>query len=271
VLSGPGQNVLHFTPLADGKPALQGRKLGRAQLGNKTLLVAINPKGPGLEAKTFLFQLPSGALLAEYKWHPIFALTLSQDGRLLAQQCSPFQVEICPCSDTMKKVQSPMDGFHPDVPVLLGERWLALRTGTESGHLLRWDQGRLVHSRCTGGNFQTYRKSELAPEGLNPDGVGSHSGQLPPAVAYDPERFLSVARSNLVAVVDKFGQVFLFSHKDDLVGACFAFRERLAVWLPDGTCYGAAELLGRQASPNALKVIGERLLQASQTGKEALR
>ena len=83
--------------------------------------------------------------------------------------------------------------------------------------------------------------------------------ELPPAVAYDPERFhLAVRAHSLTAVVDHWGQVLLFRH-DAFVAAILVRRGAAAVWLPDGTAWGSAKLLGRPATPNAAVAVARAL------------
>ncbi len=66
--------------------------------------------------------------------------------------------------------------------------------------------------------------------------------------------------------MDRFSQVALFEHDGTLVCMFFAFRQQIAAWMPDGTCYGPVELLGRPATPGAAETIGEALHAAWERG-----
>jgi hypothetical protein len=66
----------------------------------------------------------------------------------------------------------------------------------------------------------------------------------------------------LVAAVDQFGQVCLFERSGKLVCMVFAFRQQLAAWLPDGTCFGPPALLGGPPTPGGAEKIGQALWQA---------
>ena len=66
---------------------------------------------------------------------------------------------------------------------------------------------------------------------------------------------------NVVAVVDVFGHVALYSRKPELQCVFFVFRDKLAAWMPDGTYFGPASVTGQPATPFALRRIGTRLWQ----------
>jgi hypothetical protein len=263
----PHQAPVRFTPQSDGKLALRGHYLHLAQARHNTLVLAVVPLGiqqTNRHIRLCLYQLPGGATLSEYKrgaLHVVFML--SSYGRHLAREISPFQVEICPCGDTGRRtIQTPVGGFHSDVSAQLGDCWLTIQIGTHTTHLLHWRHGQLVHSCDVRGKSGGAPPGETGLSALSATWVQTRSTLLPSVVAYDPERFVRGARrvNNLDLVVDRFGQVFLFNPEGDLVCCFFALGQRLAAWAPEGTGFGAEELLGRRASPEAARLIGQRLL-----------
>jgi len=255
-LSFPGQGKNRFTPLVDGQPTLRGHKLLMAQCYQATLALALTKAGtPDKTVRLCLYRIPEGVSLGEYKQQANqWAHTLSSDGRLLARQISPVQVEIRPRGEsTWGRVMTPRGGFHSGAMMQLGDRWLRLQV-TSSSHCVRWDRGVL---ECT-----------LEKRGLHGgEGGLAELRRLPAWVAYDPHRFLRAAWYNLAAVMDRFGQVFLFDRQGELVCSLIAFQDSLAIWMPDGTCYGSETLLPGWRPPDARKRIGERLLEAWQAGE----
>src|SRR5262249_7263588 len=150
---------------------------------------------------------------------------LSPDGRLLAVQKGPCQVEVRePASPGPPRCLTPTGRFHHDVKAELGECWLALLVD-RSVSLFRWDEGRLM-TRHDGG---AERRDVLGVEwrgGRVRGGVRARSGQLPPFLRDGSGRFREVAHCALVAAVDTYGQVFLFEPGGALVCAFFAFRDQ---------------------------------------------
>jgi hypothetical protein len=93
---------------------------------------------------------------------------------------------------------------------------------------------------------------------------------MPGFLRYDRKRFRAVGWSRLIVVVDLFGQVFLFKHTGDLVCCFFAFQQQCAAWAPDGTCAGAATLLGQGPTPGGAERLGRLVLEAWARGKETI-
>jgi hypothetical protein len=85
-------------------------------------------------------------------------------------------------------------------------------------------------------------------------------------VRYDRKRFLEAAESEITAVVDRFGQVALLDQGQKLVCMFFAFRDRFAAWMPDGTRFGPVSLTGRSPTNGAPEKIGRALLDAAEVG-----
>jgi hypothetical protein len=255
-----------FRPLADGKPALSGAEVLDAVCHNH-ILAALFRHPPGNVYKLRLFRGPSGVPLAEF--HQPLALrrfALSADGRRLARQVRSSQVEVRAVhSSGPPQALTPRGGFHHDAEVELGDSWLSLQID-KTIHLARWVLGRLEFSLGRG-DLDTFLRCELALGGLGARGTRAAPEQVPAWLREMGGRFRAAAVGPLVAAVDRFSQVALFTPDGTLVCIFFAFRQQISAWMPDGTCLGPATLLGRPATPGAADNIGRALCEACRTGR----
>jgi MoxR-vWA-beta-propeller ternary system domain bpX1 len=165
---------------------------------------------------------------------------------------------------------------------MLGSDVLILCTGKRNKfHTLRWGLPKLAVSRLT----PLASRSALA-SGPGQKSLGEVLKVLPQewlarlslsattqqavaaCVDYDGDRFTKASLlMDRFAVADRFGQVAVLDRSRKLVCMVLAFHDELAIWLPDGTCYGPAWLTGRPATPNALEKIARALKRASQEGE----
>jgi hypothetical protein len=259
-----------FVPLADGQPALQGQFLHDAVCSGQTLAAAFTADGPPV---LHLFRGPEGTPAGTFPLPKLpwtnRAFELSPDGRLLALHTSPGRFEVRDLdAGGPPRCRTPLGRFHHDLVARLGESWLTLLAGP-AVHLVRWEKGSLTVERVERANSDpciAERGGNLAAR----PGIRTRPGRLPPFLAYDPHRFVGAAvcsATTLIAVVDRFGQVFLFAGTGALICAFFAFRHQLAAWMPDGTCLGPPDLLGRAPTPDAAEKIGQALRTAWQQGE----
>jgi hypothetical protein len=253
-----------FVPEADGRPILMDWvPLGGMYCG-VTLVILVTPTSTG-GTVGHIFRGPPGTYVGELplprSGPPLFEL--SRDGQLLARAVTPAQVEV---RDVFyggpPKCVTRSGGFHSNVTVELGETWLAL--GAERVvHLVRWGGRQLCTS--LGKSFERFLSAAIATGEIT--SRGSPAKRLPgggPLWLVDRERFHNVAlRNNLIAAVDRFGQVALFQSNGTFVAMFFAFRQELAIWLPDGTVYGSQHLLGQPKTPQAAEKIGAALWEAT--------
>lgn len=261
------QNVLpaweEFTPLEDNQPVLKGQKLERADCQGYTLAALFkNPTNWAVPAKLRLFRGPQGIPLASYlRSYDSHCFVLSNNGGLLAHQVGRGHVQIRDVS-TSKSILHVLSAgrYHPRVQVHLGECWLSIRID-HTVHVAHWDQGILV---LKSGQWNEQMVWTMLKEfGLPTQREPTFSKRLPTFLPNDPgRRFIWATWNNLVAVVDRFGEVAVFEATGELVCLFFAFRRQVAVWMPDGTCHGPMSLLGRPATPDALGKIGAALRAA---------
>jgi hypothetical protein len=259
-----------FTPIADGRPALAGSILQRAEQQGDVLAV-LTIVDEEFKKNLWLFRGPGGETITQYSLacdRDEFALSV--DGRLLALQLTPGQVQVrgTRSGDIDIHCSTPIGRFHNNLTVELGDRWLSITIGGII-HLAHWERGELVLLRHAEGS-RRLREDVLQASGLTFMGTPARPGRIA-LFEYDANRFRMYAwRHDLIAVVDAFGEVFLFErHTRDLVCAFFVFRQQIAVWMPDGTSLGSEALLGRPATPDAAHRIGGALLRAWRQGESS--
>jgi hypothetical protein len=250
-----------FVPLSDGRPALVGHTLMRAEC-HRDVLAALFV-GPPHNKQVWLFRGPEGRTVATF---PVAydrdGFTLSSDGGLLAVQRGACQLEVRGTDAGANDVRcvSPVGRFHNNVVVELGDGWLAVAID-RTVHLVRWDSGRLERSLLSG-DLRTVLREAFSQSRVSAQGRRAAPGPPPPWLKYDPVRFRLSAWGELVAVVDAYGEVFLFERTGELVCSFFAFRQQLAAWAPDGTRFGAEALLGGPPTPEADRILGRALRRA---------
>ncbi len=256
-----------FIPLADGRPALKGCIALEAQVRGLTLAVKVDRLGVLGGWSLHLFRGPDGIPLTEYSLGRLYlGFTLSADGEFLARQAGGDRFQVSPVGrgEAGRGFLTTEGGFCQETELLLGEpRWLALRTGKHQFHTLVWKRGvlevRYFRSRKDD-DFHGLVQADVKQGRL----VRGTVGGLPLGVSYDRHRFVAGAQGDVLAAADRFGQVMIFDRQQNLVCMFFAFRDRLAAWMPDGTRYGPASLTGGPATPGALEKIGRALARASE-------
>jgi hypothetical protein len=179
---------------------------------------------------------------------------LSSDGRLLAVPRGQGRLEVRPIDPLGAAILVTRPGgcHHRGVDVSIsreGQRMIVHAGGRE--YWVNWQKPEL-EIRCSG-----------KPMGALPNEPWANRTAI---TAYDPRRFHFASQGTLTAVVDVFGQIFLFDQQGNLSCAFFVFRGQFAAWMPDGTRYGPEELTGGPATPDALKRIGEALRNAGKPG-----
>ncbi len=246
-----------FTPVADGKPFLSGDVVVSASCQGHTLAL-LTRRAPASTHALRLFRGPEGTPLDQFVQPPgLDRFALSADGRLLARMVRSTQVEIRDVAAGGPPLCVTLRGrFHDSVAVELGDCWLSIRAG-ETAHLVNWHAGRLEFRQLRGS--AAFLWEARARDDIPTECVPAVPRQLPGFLHDTTGRFRAAARSNLIAVVDAYGQVALCTHAGELLCMFFVFRNQIAAWAPDGTCYGAQVLLGQGPTPGALERIGQAL------------
>jgi hypothetical protein len=263
-----------FVPRADGRPVLRGANVVEARCRGETLGALTfdsRTHAPTLR----LFRGPKGAALAEYPAPRQFrastpsVFALSSDGTHLARQVTDKRVEVRPVAGGTATVATRMGGFSRHLTFMLGYSWLGLRAGSSHYHLLSWGSGELkVQYRRAGpddtdpglspGDWQCWRQSL---------GYAGIEQVIPETLRYDAQRFLRAALGAITVVSDRFGQVVVLDREQKVVCMFIVFRQQLAGWLPDGTCFGPTAMTGKRAAPEAPAKFGEALNRAAKAGR----
>jgi hypothetical protein len=256
-----------LVPMADGKPALAGMKISYAQRAGNVFAVMMNRDAddddvPAPVAKDCVstlraFRLPDGVPLGEFSVLRPGAFLLSPDGRWLARQTAPNQVIVHEITRSPAPVFVTAKGrCHQDLYVEQGHHKMVVQIGNWL-HLIRWDRGPLELAH-TQGDRQAFLRKHLG--GVEPRFPGKATRL--PCMAYDSARFRYAVQGEVDVVVDVFGQLAVFDRAGTLVAMLFVFRNQIAAWLPDGTRYGPASIIGGPSTEGALEVMGRALRDA---------
>lgn len=234
-----------FTPWADGQPMLRQRLILAAQMGGAHVALATASQTWVQESRLVLIHAPKGVPLGEYAL-PDRAFRLSANGALLARQVKDAVVEIHDVAGNVRNGSTFAGGFAHQLPFVLGADRLLLRA-TRQPWVIDWATGLL--------KVRTPDEDTV----FHFDGVAATPDGVPPAGAYDPKRWLLGAAGALLAASDRYGQVAIFDRQQRLICMFFAFRSRLAGWMPDGTRFDQAT----SADEATLMRFGRALLAAS--------
>lgn len=244
-----------FTPVSDGKPCLRGAHISQAQCAGNTL--AFVSQNGGMKLRVFAG--PDGTPLGEFPTSAAKKFLLSSDGRWLARQTSTNQLLVHEITRSPGPALVTVKGrSHQDLTVKLGHRKLLVSIGKWK-HLIRWDRGPLETFQGQGTPNVIVPESEFI-EAVTIDEANS--------LVYDTTRFRSCVRGDVDVIVDRFGQIIVLDHARNLVAMLFVFRNQVAAWLPDGTRYGPAAIIGGASTEGALEAIGKRLREAGRRGWE---
>lgn len=248
-----------ITPQRDGRPVLVGGQVRLVRSGGDIVAAAIAQPD-----STCLYLLSRASLTVMGVW-PLRAqdsdFTLSRDGRRFARKIGERHLEVraIPGGPT-PLLFTPKAMANPELAVELRESSLVIRND-RCRHWVRWDRDRL--DVCLG-----------VPGRADPDAPGLGLEAVRAASILDETgRFVaSCTRSGLTAKVDFIGQVCLFDGSSSLICMFYVFGDKIAAWMPDGTCLGPEPLIGGSASPGAEERIAHALRSAqSQDAAEAAR
>jgi hypothetical protein len=95
------------------------------------------------------------------------------------------------------------------------------------------------------------------------------SRRISTKLRYDPQRLpenAAIEDGPFFVVLDRFGQIIIVNREGKPVVHFIVRRGKVAAWLPDGTCWGDAGLLGGAATPSASERIAEAIELARSRG-----
>lgn len=245
---GPGWSS-SIIPFADGQPLFRNRAIRNAQLSGDVLAVLSAGAGSLGDLRLDLIRATDGAPLGmAYQDSSHCGYRLSANGEWLAQLVTESKVVISQVSGGLGKTrQTWSGGFVHQMSFALGVDRLVMGPGRYQ-FLLEWSTGVL--------KVTYHRDAEPELEGK----VIATPSEVPEPCRYDPQRWILGASGTLLAASDRYGQVAVFDRSHNLVCMFFAFRTRLAGWMPDGTQFTQATT----ADAATLERFGRALLAASQ-------
>ena len=252
-----------FQPQADGQPILKGCTALAAECRGATLAVLFDGFRSGIGRKRLcIFSRTEGKLLTEFRMNNSEdGFTLSSDGRLLCRKTSTSRLAITPIPGVPgQSFLTACRGYAQPTAFWAAASACMIETTRHNTHLLRWhDRGLEVIRR--GGDVDLPKSMEWLTVV-----VPSRDSHLPEIVRYDKKRFTFIVLGGVIMLVDRYGQIVFLDWQSKLLCMAFAYRDKLALWMPDGTCYGPASLTGRPATRGALEKIGHALWKAAQGG-----
>jgi|GEM_PF-2009256 len=263
VLEKPEGKWRSFLPRADGQPLLQGFEADAAECRGDTLAVLFSVRGQfgrGRE-RLCVFDLKQEKLLTEFPMAGCGeGFTLSEDGEILCRKVSPSRLEIHPLFGQPGKPFLTRKVQFSAVDLYLTDSCCVVQSGNTDMHVLKWQQHKLELSRMK-------YTSGMIGRILDIDLSSTRSAPIKPSSSrtstYDSDRFIKAADGPMVILIDCFGQLAFCDHRHKLICMAIALPHELALWMPDGTCYGSASLTGKPPTPGALEKIGRALWQAS--------
>jgi hypothetical protein len=239
-----------FTPLHDGRPALERGQILQARQAADVLAVLVERgTAPGLY---FLSLSRSVVLGTDY--HPsdesgASEFALSRDGQRFARLIDDRRLDV-----------RDVPGSHPPVLVTpaeslmthfatLGHSCLLVRefdtTGprrARSRSLIRWDRGRLEVND---------QGADALLEHLG--GTVAVSRAVAPAMReafHDPGRFVQfIAHEETRVLIDRYNHIAVMQRNGELACMFYVNGNDVAAWLPDGTCWGSRRLIGGASAP----------------------
>jgi hypothetical protein len=254
--------------LSDGKPALAGGQIVRADRGGDVLAVLVRGGAvPGLYFISTSSATVVGVFRPGDEGEPM-TFTLSRDGRRFAVLSGTGDLEI-------REVSGPETAVFvaPKEEVVihfaaLGRSCLLIRETEERSHairdrcLIRWDRGKLeverehvysVFSRLGGMIAQS---RSLPPSG---GGFGSSS-----------RRFVQVLEPGTLRIlIDRYNHIVVFDSRGNLICILYVIHDEVAALLVDGSWWGSRRLIGRDTAPGAAERFARALSEAEREMERA--
>lgn len=248
IVSSGTDNADFIQPMEEGKLLLSEAVPYCALYAGNVLAVTLSQAG---ERKLMLFRYPNGKVLGNLQHPTRHAFTISRDGRRLARVHGVFSLSIADTSAPARLLTTASRArLHNalDVRFSIDPFHLIIGIGTFA-HTFRLFEGRLRYSLVHGWD------KHPTPKG--PPGECA-------ATRYDAARFPATGvagEKSWTAVVDRLGQILLM-RKNELIASFLIRRERAAAYLPGGTFWGDASLIGAPPTPDAELKFGAALARA---------
>ncbi|MGF1580418.1 MAG: hypothetical protein ACFCD0_13740 [Gemmataceae bacterium] len=249
-----------FVPTSDGKPSLKDHRLWRAQCHGSVLAIQTEK---GMSCSVWLFDVLTGAVLREYPSERVYNnWLLSEDGAYMAVQSKLTKAVVRKTRGSPLCILSTDVGmFSQGIVVRVSRGAVVLQSGQTQCHKFEWWPGELRMS------YHRELPSDDCPGGVIVFGglearERKTRGHLPLGIS-DTFRWVDgTTAAGVTFLVDLLGQVALIDDHNELICMFFAFRGKMAAWMPDGTQTGDTRLLTGGKTPDANRKIAKAILNA---------
>jgi hypothetical protein len=236
-----------FEPVREGQNLLADHIVNDARLAGNVLAICLGKSNQ--TARTLLLMKgPEGIYLSTHTTRNTGgAFNLSPDGSRLARRFGKKGVAVYDVNDSGNALTAGWPAkLHNKVQCIFESFTLRfeLSIGNYS-HSFQVQKNQLSH-HC-----------EVRPVEANRTATA-----LAGVERYDPSRFPATEATQIWdwrLIVDRWGAVHLLWKQDRLVASFLVRRKKAAAWLPDGTYWGDASLIGGPPHPNAAARIGAAL------------
>jgi hypothetical protein len=246
-----------FTPLQDGLPCLRNCRIDVAKSAGWNLALHVTHRATG-KSKLLLFQGREGVLQHEFgECRPPSAFCLCEHRPLLAQCLHRNQLVVHSFTGDRMPLQMWRGKYQSKVFLELDPDYLVIRVG-KHWHLIQWSRNEL---ECTYAHDSPRSHIDLPKK--SSERRGTRKERVFGGVSRATQRFDNWVRyPPLLAASDNLGHVALVRPSADLVFMAFVVRKELALWMPDGTRFGPASLIGGPSTPHALLRIAQSVKNA---------
>ncbi len=250
-----------LTPLSDGRPALKGGQILRADQAGDVLAVLVRGGAvPGL----YFISTSRGALIGTFRLGDQAVpktFALSRDGRRFAWLSGERELEVRDVpGDGAPVFVTPREEVAIHF-ASLGRSCLLIREVDQENRrvserwLIRWDRGRLEVER-----------DSVAATFSALGGTLAQSRSFPPAsheIAGGRARFVQIIEHGALRIlIDRYNHFVVFDRDRNVTCLLYVIKDEVAAWLPDGTCWGPRRLIGREPDPRAAELFAAALRAA---------
>jgi len=265
-----GESNLHRNlPHADGKPCFRKAVVKEVQYAGETLSIRATRQDIGESITLVSYpktQKPDGAVLCEFQVkrakHEIRQHILSFDGQRIALLRSDHRIEVEAVRDRAgPRVMTRVGGFANGMQFFLDQNCLLLNLGSakQLWHGFMWGSGILQHAYSRGKHMPSFM-----PIRGGQDEWRQLDRKFPACCSEDHDRYIDGSQDGRIwFVLDRYGQLTVLDKEERPIVMFVAFRDRFAVWMPDGTRFGSQMLSLGPASANAAQRIAQTLLCAA--------
>ncbi|HQR41045.1 MAG TPA: hypothetical protein PLX97_00145, partial [Gemmatales bacterium] len=243
-----------FTPLSDGNPLHLNQTIKEVQKGGDVLCLLMQVPRTS-STILYAYSLPHFHRIGEF--NDVNYFKLSASGRYLAHRLHPFCVQVLDLQQNNRMVLRTRSGNMVKVrEMVAGPGWLYVRySSRQSNYLIDWRSGVL---QCT---YRSAHPHEYAQQPVHRSSMVE--------LGYTSNKDRKVHRCHITyghrIMADELGHIWVHDLHDNLICVFLLDQTDLAGWMPDGTTFGPARLVGHDSIPDAPRLFAEALLRSGGT------